>query len=151
MPRSRVQGGRKLKTFLRKARSAQTRSKSVNVGFFSTAKYPDGTPVAAVAAWNEFGTDRGVPERPFLRNSIDGAEDAIMPVLKEGIDPKDMALDQTTAGKVGEVMKARIQREITTLREPPNAPLTVARKGSTNPLIDTGVLRQSTSYEVEDA
>ena len=149
---ARVTGGRKLKAFLRKARSAQTRSKSVAVGFFSTAKYPDGTPVAAVAAWNEFGTEQGIPERPFLRNSVGDAEDVIMPVLKEGIDPKDMALDRITAGKVGEAMKSRIQREITQLREPPNAPSTLARKApKTNPLIDEGIMRAATSYEVEDA
>ena len=152
MARSRVQGGRKLKAWLKKAKTAQARSKSVSVGFFSTAKYPDGTPVAAVAAWNEFGTER-IPERPFLRQSIEGAEKVIMPVLKDGIDPRDMALDRTTAGKVGLVMQARIQRSITELRTPANAPSTTAPrpqgKGSSNPLIDTGHMRDSVTYVVE--
>ena len=69
MPKN-VTGGRKLAAFLRQAKAAQASSvKGIDVGFFSTAKYPDGTPVAAVAAWNEFGTERNgqqhVPERPF--------------------------------------------------------------------------------------
>ena len=53
----------------------------LNVGFFEGATYPhsngssagnpypDGTPVAAVAAFNEFGTDR-IPPRPFMRQTI---------------------------------------------------------------------------------
>ena len=134
---TRVSDGRKLKAFLRRARSAKSRSKSVSVGFFAAAKYSDGTPVTAVAAFNEFGTEGGVPERPFIRNSVADAEDVIMPVLKEGIDPKDMALDRITAGKVGEAMKSRIQREITQLREPGLSETTIRRKGSSNPLIDT--------------
>ena len=120
----------------------------MSVGFFSTAKYPDGTPVAAVAAFNEFGTET-IPERPFFRQSIEGADKVIMPVLKDGIDPMDMALDSRTAGKVGLVMQARIQRSITDLSTPANAPSTIKEKGSSNPLIDTGFMRQSVTFMVE--
>ena len=162
---SRVQGGRKLAAFLRRAKSAKARSKQTDVGFFSTAKYPNGLNVAAVAAWNEFGTET-IPERPFLRQAISGAERDLLPVLKAGIDPKEMVIDARTAGLLGEVMKARIQQSITTLREPPNAPITISGgwmrsksgkpfrvkgKGSSNPLIDTGFMRQSVTYQVEDA
>ena len=148
---ARVTGGRKLKEFLRKARSAQARSKTVAVGFFSTAKYPDGTPVAAVAAWQEFGVPaNNIPERPFFRRSLEDAEEVIMPVLIDGIDPKDMAMNRVTAGKVGLAMQSHIQREITTLIEPPNKPYTVLRKGSSSPLVDTGFMRQSVSHVVED-
>ena len=151
MAKSRVRGGKKLNAFLRKAQSAQSRSKTVRVGFFSTAKYPDGTPVAAVAAWNEFGVpDKNIPERPYMRNAIEDAEVVLMPILKEGIDPKDMALDARTAGRMGEAMKSHIQREITTLIDPPNAPYTVLQKGSSSPLIDSGVMRNSVDYEVKD-
>ena len=34
-----------------------------------TASYPDGTKVAQVAAWNEFGTER-IPPRPFFRQTV---------------------------------------------------------------------------------
>ena len=50
-------GGEKLKATLAKAE--QSRNKRVKVGFFSTAKYQDGTPVANVAAIQEFGAPRG--------------------------------------------------------------------------------------------
>ena len=41
----------------------------VAVGFMEGATYPDGTPVAAVAFWNEFGKE-GQPPRPFFRQMI---------------------------------------------------------------------------------
>ena len=148
---SRVRGGRKLKEFLRKARAAKNRSKQVDVGFFSSARYSDGTYVASVAAWQEFGVEGRIPERPFLRTAIAGADRELVPIMKAGIDPKTMELDERTASLLGEVMKARIQRSIVALREPPNAPSTIARKGSSNPLIDIGVMRQSVDYEVGDA
>ena len=59
----RQRGGKRLARLLREAGKGGV--KSVQVGFFSTAKYQDGTPVAAVAAWNEFGTKnipKNIPE-----------------------------------------------------------------------------------------
>lgn len=44
----------------------------VRIGFLEGAVYPDGTPVAAVAFWNEFGHEGNFPSppRPFFRNMI---------------------------------------------------------------------------------
>jgi hypothetical protein len=42
---------------------------SVSAGFFSNSAYPDGTPVASVAMWNNNGTER-IPERPFFTKGI---------------------------------------------------------------------------------
>lgn len=44
----------------------------VQIGFLEGATYPDGTPVAAVAAWNEFGHEGNfpAPPRPFFRTMI---------------------------------------------------------------------------------
>ena len=69
-----VRGGHRLKASIRKGLSAQGVTR-VTVGFYKTATYPDGTPVAAVAAWNEFGTKGGgwggpIPERPFFRQTV---------------------------------------------------------------------------------
>ena len=143
-----IKGGQKLNAFLRKAKNAKS-VKEIQVGFFATSKYPDGTPVAAVAAFNEFGTKRA-PERPFFRNAIAGAEEELNPVMVKNINPRTMALDRKTAGKLGQVMQGRIQRSITTLRDPANAPSTIAQKGSSNPLLDTGTLRKSTTYRIVD-
>ena len=160
---ARVQGGKRLAEFLRRAKAAQRRSKGVDVGFFKTARYSPVRQgvrggqarvphfVATVAAWNEFGVpSRGIPERPFLRNAVDGADRELVPILKAGIDPKTMELTDQVAGLLGEVMKARAQRSIVQLREPPNAPATIRRKRSSNPLVDEGVLHGSVSYAVVD-
>ena len=123
--------------FLRQAKTAKARSKRTDVGFFASAKYPDGTPAAAVAAWNEFGTET-IPERPFIRNAISGADRDLLPILKDGVDPKKMEVDARTAGLLGEAMKARIQNSRSRrCGDPPNAPSNrpwrsdpdVARKG----------------------
>ena len=41
----------------------------LEIGFFETARYPNGTFVAQVAYFNEFGT-LNIPMRPFFRNAI---------------------------------------------------------------------------------
>ena len=141
-------GGKKLERLLREA--AKGGVSGVRVGFFSTAKYQDGTPVAAVAAKNEFGTGDGrIPERPFFRRAMAETEDGITNVLKSGIDPQKMVVDERLAEKVGAYVQGEIQESITALKEPPNVPETIANKGSSNPLIDTGFMRESVAYEVD--
>ena len=139
-------GGKKLQRLLREAGKGGV--SGVKVGFFSTAKYQDGTPVAAVAAWNEFGTET-IPERPFFRRALAEAEDGIIRVLKAGLDTKKMVVGEQLAGRVGAHVQGKIRDSITALKEPPNAPETVRRKGSSNPLLDTGTLRNSVDWEVE--
>ena len=49
----------------------QIKKSKREVGFFESATYPDGTPVAYVAAIQEFGNPAGNnPSRPFFRNAI---------------------------------------------------------------------------------
>ena len=139
-------GGKKLERFLREAGKGGV--SGVKVGFFSTARYEDGTPVAAVAAWNEFGTE-SIPERPFFRRALAEAEDGIVKVIAAGIDPERMAVDERLADRVGAYVQGEIQESITALKEPPNSPSTIRRKGSSNPLLDSGFMRESVSWEVE--
>ena len=139
-------GGKKLRRLLREAGKGGV--SGVKVGFFSTAKYEDGTPVAAVAAWNEFGTET-IPERPFFRNALAESERSVGRVLQAGLDTKKMVVDEQLAGRVGAHVQGQIQESITALKEPPNAPSTVRAKGSSDPLMDTGTLRNSVSWEVE--
>ena len=150
-------GGKKLRRLLREAGKGGV--SGVKVGFFSTAKYQDGTPVAAVAAWNEFGT-KTIPERPFFRNALAEMEDGIANIIKAGIDPRRMVVDDRLAGRVGEYVAGQVQESITALKDPPNAPETVARKrkklhgkkgvgGGENPLIDTGFMHDSVTWQAE--
>ena len=139
-------GGKKLQRLLREAGKGGV--SGVKVGFFSTARYEDGTPVAAVAAWNEFGT-KTIPERPFFRNALAESERSVGRILQAGLDTKKMVVDEQLAGRVGAHVQGKIQDSITSLKEPPNAPETVRRKGSSDPLLDTGTLRNSVAWEVE--
>ena len=89
-----------------------------------------------------------MPERPFFRNAIRAAPQLLLEVLKEHIDPMTMAFDQKVAGRMGVAMVGQVQRSITVLRQPPNATATLLRKRSSNPLIDTGFMRQSVTHRV---
>ena len=103
------------------------------------------------AIWNHFGTSRGIPSRPFLRNAIRGNRNKYKRQLQ--IAAKSLVVGLSTTrdvlAKLGIQAVGDIQREITNLRTPPNAPSTIRKKGSSNPLIDTGEMRQSTTYEIE--
>ena len=50
--------------------------------------------------WNEFGTKR-IPERPFFRQAIQGADRDLTPIIKANLDPKTLAIDRPLAGKLG--------------------------------------------------
>ena len=128
-------------------RAMQQMANRVDVGFYATAKYPNGEPVTTVAAQNEFGGD-GIPERPFLRPGAREGMDAVRKHIKQTVDPKRAALTDAEAAQCGEIIKGTIQREIVKVDDPPNAAATIARKGSSNPLIDTGFMRQSVTYKV---
>lgn len=51
--------------------------------------------------------------------------------------------------KLGIMGQGDVQAEITALTSPPNSPVTIALKGSSKPLIDTGEMRGSVTYKVE--
>lgn len=55
-----------------KTACAQLNKLKGKVGWFESAHYPDGTPVAYVATIQEFGSqEQGIPERPFMRPTAD--------------------------------------------------------------------------------
>ena len=138
--------GRLLKT-IRAAKRTQG-VKRIDVGFFDTAKYPDGTPVTIVAARNEFGLGR-VPSRPFFRNSNFRTKVQIPKYIRERINPATLELTSQLARQAGILGQNDLKRSITELKKPPNTEYTIKRKkGKTNPLIDTGFMRNSVSFKL---
>ena len=108
--------------------------------------------VLQVAIFNEFGTDR-IPERSFLRAWFDANRDVIrhkfqllMRSVLNGKRTKEDILEL-----IGQWCVGQIQLRIAQGIGPPNAESTIARKGSSTPLIDTGVLRSSISYRVDNS
>lgn len=105
--------------------------------------YPNGASVLDVAIWNVFGTRRGIPARDFLAEATrkilsSNVPTSIVKRVTDGSISPEKALKQLAAYAEGEVKRA-----ITDGVYEPNKPITIKRKGSDKPLIDTGKLRQA--------
>lgn len=125
---------------------AKQMSGSVEVGFLEGATYPDGTPVAAVAAWNEFGTENS-PARPFFRNMI-AKESPSWPAKMAGAYKATGGNGQKTLALMGDDIEGALKQSINDLTAPPLAPSTIKRKGFSKPLIDTAHMVNSTGNRV---
>lgn len=109
--------------------------------------YPDGTSVIMVGSVHEFGSpSRGIPQRSFLRATLVENKGAYKTLFKnlskkiiDGDMSKEEALDFVGATVQGDVI-SRISEGI-----PPDL---TSREGT--PLIDSGHLRQSITYKVEE-
>ena len=119
--------------------------KAVKVGIQS-----DAGEVLDRAFFNEYGTTR-IPARPFVSAAFDENRDDLHRMksrLWDGLLMGRIGADQAAA-LLGEHHQNQVQEKITSIQTPPNAASTVEQKGSSNPLIDTGQMRQSVRYEVE--
>lgn len=143
-----LKGGDALRRHLENIAKRLDGKQEVRVGFLEGATYPDGTPVATVAAANEFGRpDKGQPPRPFFRQMIEENSPnwgrQIGKLLKANGGDSAAALDA-----MGSVIKGQLQRSINQFTSPPLAPSTIERKGFDKPLIETAHMLRSVDYEV---
>lgn len=115
----------------------------------SSGNYEDGETILEIAVINAFGTDR-IPSRPFIQNIDLGYRNKINSFVaaqvKSGLAAGRDA--KTIMNAIGVYIKGIIQEEIVKGNWVPNAPLTIKRKGSNQPLVDTGRMRQSVIYIV---
>lgn len=115
--------------------------------------YEDGLTLATIAAVNNFGSADGkIPARPVLGPAIEKGAPQYQR-LAEVMIPKVLTGEMTMRillEQMGQLAEGHIKQEITDLKDPPNAPSTIAAKGSDNPLIDTGAFRQSIRYVIDD-
>lgn len=100
--------------------------KEVRVGFFEHSKYPDGTPIAYVAAIQEFGYGP-IPPRPFMRPAEQQNKEKWVAAIARGtraaIDGSvtiDHALEQ-----IGMVAAADVRKAIKAVTAPALSPLTL--------------------------
>lgn len=121
----------------------------VRIGFQHGEVTEDGTDICDIAAWNELGTEH-IPSRPFLRMSVDENVDKINHFLQMQksalLSGKDA---EQILKEIGLFQKDLIQEKITEGTFVPNADITIQRKGSDKPLIDTGRMRQSVNYVIK--
>lgn len=120
----------------------------VSVGFMEGATYPEGTPVAAVAFWNEYGVpSHNQPPRPFFRQMI-AAESPTWPgKMAKLAKAADYDGDRVLA-LMGEDIGAGLVQSIRDLETPELAESTKEKKGFSKPLIDTNVMRRAVNYKV---
>ena len=106
--------------------------------------------LANVAAWNEFGSERS-PARPFMKQTVRDYKDQITKhankALKKAINGGGA---KEALNSIGAYTKGRMQKEIRDGDFAPNAPYTIAKKGSDKPLIDTGRMRQNIVYVIKE-
>lgn len=134
------------------------------VGWFPSAKYENGTPVALVAVVHEYGSPtKGIPPRPFMRTTAEAkkaewqrdAHVLAKAVVNGNIEPG--AVIEGVAQKA----EGDIRRTIGKLSTPVLKPATIAARkrrlakgtrvkgnGITKPLVDTGYLLNTLTSQV---
>ncbi|WP_084054191.1 hypothetical protein [Desulfonispora thiosulfatigenes] len=145
-------------------------NQKIEVGIFSDA----GSEILMIANVNEYGCDIKVtpkmraylhsqglhlkrttkdikiPERSFIRSGFEDRKKEIYKTAKKLLI-RVLSLDIRTNqffDLVGQYSVDQIQEYLTDLKEPSNHPMTISNKGSSNPLINTGKLRDSITYRV---
>ena len=106
-------------------------------------------PLALQAYIKEHGSPAyRVPPRPFLEPGIEKHLDLVESGMKAALlDVLDGGDGRAQRERLGATMAAKVQAYFQEDNGwPPNAPSTIKKKGSAQPLVDTGALRQSITY-----
>lgn len=102
-----------------------------------------------IGTFHEFGTEH-VPQRSFIRGTVDAKRAEINKFVSDQlgrvIEGKETV--DTSLAKVGEKVRAEIKGRIRAGIQPQLKPATIKGKGSSKPLVDTGQLLNSITYEV---
>jgi|SRR5580700_132911 hypothetical protein len=172
-----IKGGEKLVLWMNKMAAQLKKPAVVRVGFLESATYPNGTPVAMVAAIQDFGTGK-IPPRPFFRNMIAKHKKEWEPALALGIKRNGYDIKKTLM-QLGEGIAGQLRQSIVDTNAPALSPITVMLRGmkshdqslvvtgktvgiaaqrvrdsktnygaSTKVLVDSGHLLNSVDYEV---
>ncbi|WDN61703.1 hypothetical protein [Xylella fastidiosa] len=118
------------------------------------ARTEDGIGSAGLLAVHELGApERGIPERSVVRRSISEHQDNYVALHRQHLRAvlRDAMSVETALDTLGAVAAGDVQATIRHADLPPLRQQTIRRKGSSAPLIDTGQMLQSITYEVRDA
>ncbi|WP_444447899.1 hypothetical protein [Pseudomonas kurunegalensis] len=133
------------------ARLEKLAQEEVKVGIFEDSKYGpenDNLPVAQVAVWQEEGTTTS-PRRPFMSTTMSNPE--VEDVIKFGMKAATAAVAHKTKpdkflDEMGEAVAAFMQ--MTAYDWPgSNAASTIKSKGFDDPLLHTGKMIDSITYQ----
>lgn len=122
--------------------------KVVAVGFPKgrSQAYPEGEEVAQVAGSHVYGL--GVPKRDFMGYAKSDIIAQTKPILRKIGEAESESQVNALQNAAGLKAQAIIQQSIIDLSDPSNSPKTIEKKGSDNPLIDTGHMKDSVTFVV---
>lgn len=115
---------------------------AVRVGFLEGATYPDGKPVAMIAAIHNYG------KWPFFTNMIAKKKHEWGPAIRQLLIDNDSDALRTLQ-QTGEAISGQLRQEIVDTVTPSNAPATIMKKGFDKPLVESGHMLQSVDYQVK--
>jgi hypothetical protein len=147
---TKITGIQSAQDALRKELAKIQGDKYVTVGIHEGAQAVDdgSMTMAQLGATLHFGTNNGrIPARPWLDVGVASGNEKYANIIKRGFE-NDKSVDDILE-TVGVVAVGKVQSYMTDLRTPPNAPSTIKAKGSDNPLVDSGALRQSVTYAIQ--
>lgn len=124
-----VKGGDRIKVVLNQMAKSLSSGRYVRAGFLENATYPNGTPVAMIAAIQDFGAPKvGIPPRPFFRNMIAAKSPQWPQGLARALKATDYDAEKSLA-LMGEQIKGELQKSIIDTNSPALSPVTVMLRG----------------------
>lgn len=105
--------------------------------------------IAQIASYHEYGT-KHIPKRSMIFKWVEQRKKQIVDasVLIAGQIVEKRISARQGIGKLGAFAQGDIQARMSEGIPPPLSEVTIKRKGSSTPLIDTGQMRASVSYRV---
>ena len=138
---------RRLEALLKKTQ----KHSHVAVGILQDELHDEHFSMVDLAMVHEYGSHDGrIPQRSFIRSTCDGKRQEhlkIMQKLQSKVVKGSITTHQALT-QLGEVVSKDMVQTINNGIEPVLEPVTIARKNSSKPLIDTGRLKGSISHEV---
>lgn len=139
--------------------------RAVTVGFPANGSASSGTKdssgknrsyadIIEIAVINHFGTRDGrIPPRPFMDQAFQNegrqrVRNTVTKELRVLMRPQSSGNVLPSLDRIGNVGVAVIRKAIRSRDYTPNAPATIERKGSDNPLVDTGQMAQSVQHTI---
>ncbi len=140
--------GKAIEKVIEKATKLAGERMMIKAGF-PAGKAPSS--IIDIAAYNHFGTSK-IPARPFITVAMFENRSEIRDSLRSiGKNVIHGDLDMRTAlGQVGVMAQGVIQGQIASNMPPPNAAVTIKRKGSSHTLIDTGGMMQAVTWDYDE-
>lgn len=136
-----------LKAHLKRLERALRSGAAVDAGFPTGKVAPK---ITAIATYQQYGTSRGIPARPFMTFAWFKGRAALRAQSRQIVRTTvtmtiPLASQMPAIGAFGAVL---IKGQIADNTPPPNAPSTLAQKQGTRTLIDTGAMKAAVTWKI---